>query len=123
MVLVDTEAILQSPVRFLVSGMGDAMSTYFEARACCRNPTASSLIAPFGAYRPPAMVRWFPGLWGGSAVRGPLQLGLAELSRVLARLYSGVQIERFGSASWAVCCEGPLDRAAAARAAAPAGKT
>ncbi|MDR2046774.1 MAG: glycerol dehydrogenase [Clostridiales bacterium] len=33
-VLVDTEVIAKAPVRFLVSGMGDALSTYFEARAC-----------------------------------------------------------------------------------------
>jgi glycerol dehydrogenase len=32
-VLMDTEVIAKSPVRLLVSGMGDAMSTYFEARA------------------------------------------------------------------------------------------
>lgn len=32
-VLVDTKIIAQAPVRFLVSGMGDALSTYFEARA------------------------------------------------------------------------------------------
>jgi len=32
-VLVDTTVIAQAPVRFLVSGMGDALSTYFEARA------------------------------------------------------------------------------------------
>lgn len=34
MVLVDTTVILQAPVRFLVAGMGDALATYFEARAC-----------------------------------------------------------------------------------------
>ena len=33
LVLVDTEVIAQAPVRLLVSGMGDALSTYFEARA------------------------------------------------------------------------------------------
>ena len=32
-VLVDTKVIANAPVRFLVSGMGDALSTYFEARA------------------------------------------------------------------------------------------
>jgi len=32
-VLVDTEIIARAPVRFLVCGMGDALSTYFEARA------------------------------------------------------------------------------------------
>lgn len=33
-VLVDTTVIAMAPVRFLVSGMGDALSTYFEARSC-----------------------------------------------------------------------------------------
>ncbi|MBU3136456.1 glycerol dehydrogenase [Clostridium gasigenes] len=32
-VLVDTTVIAKAPTRFLVSGMGDALSTYFEARA------------------------------------------------------------------------------------------
>lgn len=32
-VLIDTEIIAKAPTRFLVSGMGDALSTYFEARA------------------------------------------------------------------------------------------
>lgn len=32
-VLVDTTVIANAPSRFLVSGMGDALSTYFEARA------------------------------------------------------------------------------------------
>ena len=34
LVLMDTEVIANSPVRMTVSGMGDAMATYFEARAC-----------------------------------------------------------------------------------------
>jgi glycerol dehydrogenase len=33
LVLVDTEVIASAPVRFLVAGMGDALSTYFEAMA------------------------------------------------------------------------------------------
>ena len=33
-VILDTEIIAQSPTRLLVAGMGDALSTYFEARAC-----------------------------------------------------------------------------------------
>jgi len=32
-VLIDTTIIAKAPVRFLVSGMGDALATYFEARA------------------------------------------------------------------------------------------
>lgn len=34
MVLVDTEVIVKAPVSLLVAGMGDAMATWFEARAC-----------------------------------------------------------------------------------------
>ncbi len=37
LVLVDTGIIAQAPAKFLVSGMGDALSTYFEARACQRS--------------------------------------------------------------------------------------
>ena len=36
-VLVDTGIIAQAPKHYLVSGMGDALSTYFEARACYRS--------------------------------------------------------------------------------------
>lgn len=37
MVLVDTDVVSQAPLRLLVSGMGDALATYFEARACQRS--------------------------------------------------------------------------------------
>jgi len=33
-VLLDTDIIAKAPTRLLVSGMGDALATYFEARAC-----------------------------------------------------------------------------------------
>ncbi|MFZ2960152.1 MAG: glycerol dehydrogenase [Candidatus Ozemobacteraceae bacterium] len=33
-VLVDTKIIAEAPVRFLVAGMGDALSTWFEAKSC-----------------------------------------------------------------------------------------
>jgi glycerol dehydrogenase len=35
-VLIDTQVIANAPTRFLVSGMGDALSTYFEARATAK---------------------------------------------------------------------------------------
>ncbi len=37
LVLMDTEVIAKSPVRLTVSGMGDALATFFEARACMRS--------------------------------------------------------------------------------------
>lgn len=33
-VLVDTDIVSKAPARLLVSGMGDALATFFEARAC-----------------------------------------------------------------------------------------
>ncbi|BBY62063.1 glycerol dehydrogenase [Mycolicibacterium helvum] len=33
-VVVDTDIIAEAPARYLISGMGDAMATTFEARAC-----------------------------------------------------------------------------------------
>jgi glycerol dehydrogenase len=37
LVLVDSAVIAEAPARFLVAGMGDALSTWFEARACQRS--------------------------------------------------------------------------------------
>ncbi|WP_292587864.1 glycerol dehydrogenase [Mesotoga sp. UBA5557] len=34
LVLVDSKVIASAPARFLVSGMGDALATWFEARSC-----------------------------------------------------------------------------------------
>lgn len=40
-VLVDTSVIAVAPVRFLISGMGDALATWFEARSCDRTQSAN----------------------------------------------------------------------------------
>lgn len=40
-VLVDSEVIANAPTKFLVAGMGDALGTYFEARACVRTDSPS----------------------------------------------------------------------------------
>lgn len=37
--VIDISVIAAAPTRFLVSGMGDALSTYFEARANVRSKT------------------------------------------------------------------------------------
>ncbi|HWR39153.1 MAG TPA: glycerol dehydrogenase [Patescibacteria group bacterium] len=36
LVLVDTDIVAKAPVRLLVSGMGDALATWFEADACAK---------------------------------------------------------------------------------------
>ncbi|HIV25320.1 MAG TPA: glycerol dehydrogenase [Candidatus Scatomonas pullistercoris] len=47
-ILIDTTVISQAPVRFLVSGMGDALSTYFEARANVQSFTKVNAGLPCG---------------------------------------------------------------------------
>ena len=37
LVIADTEIIVKSPVRYTVAGMGDALSTPFEAEACIKS--------------------------------------------------------------------------------------
>lgn len=57
-VLVDTKVIALAPTRFLVAGMGDALSTYFEARATKNSYSAVNAGLPMGAgvgLTPPAM--------------------------------------------------------------------
>ena len=57
-VLVDTTIIANAPVRFLVAGMGDALSTYFEARANVVSFTKVNAGLPCGHNEgvcPPAM--------------------------------------------------------------------
>jgi glycerol dehydrogenase len=53
-VLVDTKIIAEAPVRFLVAGMGDALSTRFEAESCqakyAANMTFSGDIGSMTAY-------------------------------------------------------------------------
>ena len=41
-VLVDTTVIANAPARFLISGMGDALATWFEARSCDRTQSLNA---------------------------------------------------------------------------------
>ena len=50
-VLIDLNVIANAPVRFLVSGMGDALSTYFEARANFKSVSNVNAGLPCGANR------------------------------------------------------------------------
>jgi len=40
LVLVDLDIIAAAPARYLIAGMGDAFSTFFEARCCMDNPSS-----------------------------------------------------------------------------------
>lgn len=44
LVVVDTDVVAAAPERYLVAGMGDAMATWYEARACLVNPAATTTV-------------------------------------------------------------------------------
>lgn len=52
LVLVDTGVVANAPVRFLVSGMGDALSTWFEAEDCRikRGGNMTGRVGPMTAF-------------------------------------------------------------------------
>ncbi|PWJ46417.1 glycerol dehydrogenase [Faecalicatena contorta] len=57
-ILIDTTIIAKAPTRFLVSGMGDALSTYFEARATAASYSKVNAGLPCGVREgvcPPAV--------------------------------------------------------------------
>lgn len=43
LVVVDTKIVAAAPIRLMASGMGDALATYFEARACDRSNSLNCL--------------------------------------------------------------------------------
>jgi glycerol dehydrogenase len=82
-VVVDTWIIAQAPVRLLVAGMGDALSTYFEARTCVEGYGDNFLGNAGGGMKE----------GGGGAKATLTSMAIAELCyRVL--LEDGVQAKR-----------------------------
>lgn len=51
LVIVDSQIIANAPVRFLISGMGDALATIFEAKANAASNCANYICTESGAYR------------------------------------------------------------------------
>jgi glycerol dehydrogenase len=56
LVLVDTAVVAQAPVRLLVSGMGDALATWFEAESC-RQKYAPNMTGRVGSMTAYALAR------------------------------------------------------------------
>lgn len=42
-VLLDYDIVATAPIRLIISGMGDALATYFETRACMRSDATSCM--------------------------------------------------------------------------------
>lgn len=51
LVLIDSKIIANAPARFLVSGMGDALATVFEAKANAASDSANYIAGELGEYR------------------------------------------------------------------------
>lgn len=56
-VIVDSEIINKAPVRFLISGMGDALATLFEAEANWNSDTPNLVYNNDGGYKPTCAAR------------------------------------------------------------------
>lgn len=55
-IIIDTKIVSQAPVRFLVSGMGDALATWFEAESC-RKKHAPNMTGKAGSMTAYALAR------------------------------------------------------------------
>lgn len=73
-VLVDTALVAQSPVRFLVAGMGDALATYWESDTCFRSGRPNAIT---GAARPTLATRALARLCYDTLLESGLQAKLA----------------------------------------------
>jgi len=56
LVIIDTTVVAQAPSRFLVSGMGDALATWFEAESC-RQKYARNITGDYGSVTAYALAR------------------------------------------------------------------
>ena len=88
-ILVDTALVVQSPAKFLVAGMGDALATYWESGTCARSGRANPLT---GGGRPTLAVGAVARLCRETLLEFGLQAKLAvERKVVTAALESVVE--------------------------------
>lgn len=105
LVLVDTAVIARAPVRFLVAGMGDALSTRYEARTCAGNPEARTplgarmTVAGLTLARAAAEIVLEAGVEAASDVRQGRVTGAVERVVEANTLLSGMGFEGGGIAA------------------------
>ncbi|WOJ98241.1 glycerol dehydrogenase [Congregibacter brevis] len=78
LVLVDTAVVAAAPARYLVAGMGDALATWYEARACSDKPGA---VTTFGAS---------PTLAGAAIAKLCAETVYEDAAAALAALEAGI---------------------------------
>ena len=79
-VLVDTSLVAQSPARFLVAGMGDALATFWESDTCFRSGKPNPLT---GGARPVLATRALARLCYETLLESGLQAKLAVERKVI----------------------------------------
>jgi glycerol dehydrogenase len=103
LVLVDSEVIIHAPTRFLIAGIGDALATWFEARACSH----ANGINLFGEHPTQAGLALAKACWDNlvssakEAVRAASQQKLNQSAEIVIEtniLLSGLGFENGGLA-------------------------
>lgn len=105
-VLVDTALVAQSPAKFLVAGMGDALATFWESDTCFRSGKPNPLT---GAVRPTLAIRALARLCYDTLLESGLQARVAVERNVVTpavesiveanTLLSGLSSENGGHAA------------------------
>ncbi|MFM8319845.1 MAG: glycerol dehydrogenase [Chloroflexota bacterium] len=101
MVVVDTQVVADAPVRFLVSGMGDALATWFEAESCMKK-YAGNMTGKVGSMTAYALARLCYDTLLGYGVAGKVSCAAHVVNPALERvveantLLSGLGFESGG---------------------------
>lgn len=116
LVLVDSQIIAEAPVRFLVSGMGDALATVFEGRASIRTNSPNYVCQESGSYRRCRTAAAICELCYQTILENGTQAKLANELHVVTEaleavieantLMSGLGFENVGCAASHVVCNG-----------------
>lgn len=116
LVLIDSQIIAEAPVRFLVSGMGDALATYFEAEASIKSDCENYICTKIGRYRYTDTARiiaksCFETImkFGRTAkISNELHIVTEALEKVIEAntLMSGIGFENIGCAASHCVCNG-----------------
>jgi glycerol dehydrogenase len=105
LVIVETRIAAEAPVRFIVSGMGDAMATWYEARTCFQNPKGKAILGTRPTIASVAIAElcadtlYDHGVKAVEAVRGSLVNESVERIVEANTLMSGIGFESCGVAA------------------------
>ncbi len=116
LVLVDSRIIADAPVRFLVSGMGDALATVFEAKANAASDSPNYIAGESGKYRRTRTAMVVAQACYDMLIENGLKAKLAAENHLLTEavetiievntLMSGLGFENTGCAAAHSVCEG-----------------